>query len=152
AVSYGQDSGVVCGHLRALTLWMLGYPDQALQGMEEALALARRLAHPMSLAQALHFSSHLRQLRREPQVVRAQAEAELALSTEQGITLYRAWSLLPRGWALAQQGEVAEGIAQIRQGFAAWRAAGAGLAWPWWLALLAEACGKAGQLDEGLCT
>ena len=24
------------------------------------------------------------------------------------------------------------------------------MAWPWWLALLAEACGKVGQLDEGL--
>jgi predicted ATPase len=45
---------------------------------------------------------------------------------------------------------VAEGIAQIRQGFAAWRATGAGVAWPWWLALLAEVCGKVGQLDEGL--
>jgi predicted ATPase len=150
AVSYGQDSGVNCGYLGALTLWVLGYPDQALQGMEETLALARRLAHPMSLAQALHFSAHLHQLRREPQAARAQAEATLALCTEQGIGLYRAWSLLPRGWAVAQQGEVTEGIAQIRQGLAAWRAGGAGVAWPWWLALLAEACGTVGQLDEGL--
>ena len=61
-----------------------------------------------------------------------------------------AWSLLPRGWALAQQGEVTEGIAQIRQGFAGWRATGLGAMRPWWLALLAEACGKVGQLDEGL--
>jgi tetratricopeptide (TPR) repeat protein len=45
---------------------------------------------------------------------------------------------------------VAEGIAQLRQGFAAWRAVGMGLAWLWWLALLAEVCGQAGQLDEGL--
>jgi class 3 adenylate cyclase/predicted ATPase len=149
-VSYGQDSGVGCGQLGAPTLWMLGYPDQALRGMEETLALARRLAHPMSLAQTLHFSAHLHQLRRELQSARAQAEAALALCMEQGIAHYGAWSLLPRGWALAQQGEVAEGIAQIRQGFAAWRATGAGVAWPWWLALLAEAYGKAGQLDEGL--
>jgi tetratricopeptide (TPR) repeat protein len=75
AVSYGQDSGVVCGFLGALTVWMLGYPDQALRGMEEALALARRLAHPFSLALALHFSAHLHQLCREPQAARAQAEA-----------------------------------------------------------------------------
>src|SRR5438128_12689123 len=27
---------------------------------------------------------------------------------------------------------------------------GLGVAWTWWLALLAEACGKVGQLDEGL--
>jgi predicted ATPase len=149
-VSYGQDSGVNCGLIGALILWMLGYPDQALQGMAETLALARRLAHPMSLAQTLHFSAHLHQLRCEPQAAREQAEAALALCTEQGITHYGAWSLLPRGWALAQQGEVAEGIAQIRQGFAGWRAAGMGVAWPWWLALLAEAYSKVGQLDEGL--
>src|SRR5712691_640167 len=150
AVSYGQDSGVACGWVRALALWMLGYPDQALQGMEETLALARKLAHPFSVAQTLHFSALLHQLRREPQAARAQAEAALALCTEQGFTAYGVFSLLPRGWALAQQGEVAEGIAQIRQGFAGWRATGAGVAWPWWLALLAEACGKVGQFDEGL--
>ena len=150
AVRYGSDSGVFCGILEALTLWMLGYPDQALQDMKETLALARRLAHPFSLAQALHFSSLLHQLRREPQAARTQAEAELALYTEQGITHYHAWGLLPWGWALAAQGQRAEGIAQIRQGFAGWRATGSGVVWLWFLALLAEACGEAGQIDEGL--
>jgi predicted ATPase len=150
AVSYGQDSGVACGILGAVTLWMLGSPDQALQGMEEALALARRLAHPMSLVLTLLQSAHLHQLRREPQAARTQAEEMLALCTEQGFGMYRAWSLLPRGWALAQQGEVTEGIAQIREGFAGFRATGAELTWPWWLATLAEACGQVGQLDEGL--
>src|SRR5262249_35592262 len=150
AVSYGQDSGVVCGLLGAQTLWMLGYPGQALQGMEETLALARRLAHPMSLAQALLHSAWLHQLRREPQAARAQADAALARCAEQGFAHYHARSRLPRGWALAQGGGVAEGIVQIRQGFATFRAVGLGVAWPWWLALLAEACGKAGHLDEGL--
>ena len=37
AVRYSQDSGVTCGNIRALTLWMLSYPDQARQGMEETL-------------------------------------------------------------------------------------------------------------------
>ena len=150
AVSYGQDSGVACGTLGAVTLWMLGSPDQALQGVEETLALARRLAHPMSLVLTLLLSAHLHQLRREPQAARARAEEMLALCTEQGFGMYRAWSLLPRGWALAQQGEVTEGIAQIRQGFADFRATGAELTWPWWLATLAEACGQVGQLDRGL--
>jgi predicted ATPase len=84
------------------------------------------------------------------EAARAQAEAALALCTEQGFGAYGAWCLLPRGWAVAQQGEVAEGIAQIQQGFAAWRATGAGAALPWFLALLAEACGTVGQLEEGL--
>ena len=48
------------------------------------------------------------------------------------------------------QGQTEEGIAQLRQGMAAWRATGAEIARPLWLAFLAEAYGKAGQAAEGL--
>jgi predicted ATPase/class 3 adenylate cyclase len=150
AVRYGQDSGVTCGILGALILWMLGYPDQARQSMEETLVLARGLAHPFTLALTLLWSALLYQLRREPQLALAQAEAELVLCTEQGFTLYRTWGTVLRGWALAAQGQGAEGIAQIHEGFAAFRATGTGVFWPWFLALLAEACGQAGQINEGL--
>jgi predicted ATPase len=152
AVRYGADSGVFCGVLGALTLWMLGYPDQALQGMEETLTGAQRLAHPFTLAQTLAFSALLHQLRREPQVALAQVEAQRALCTEQGFATYLAWGMMPCGWALAAQGQAVEGLAQLREGFATWRALGGERvpAWPWFLALWAEACGKAGQIDEGL--
>jgi class 3 adenylate cyclase/predicted ATPase len=149
-VSYGQDSGVVCGWIAALTLWVLGYPDQALHGMEETLARARGLAHPFSVAQVLHFSAHLHQLRREPQAALARAEEALALCTEQGFDAYGAWCLLPRGWAVVQLGQVAEGISHIGRGLANRRATGAGAALPWFLALLGEAYGAIGQLCEGL--
>ena len=49
AFRYGQDPGVVCRAYGAVTLWFLGYPDQALQRSHEALTLARELAHPFSL-------------------------------------------------------------------------------------------------------
>ena len=51
---------------------------------------------------------------------------------------------------LAEQGQSVEGIAQMRQGIAAWRATGAELQLPYYLALLMEAYGKAGQAEEGL--
>jgi predicted ATPase len=41
-------------------------------------------------------------------------------------------------------------MAQIRQGIAAYRATGAELERPHWLALLAEAHGKVGQTEDGL--
>ena len=41
AVLYGQDPGVVCRSYAARPLWLLGYPDQALQWGREALALAQ---------------------------------------------------------------------------------------------------------------
>jgi predicted ATPase len=54
------------------------------------------------------------------------------------------------GWALTAQGKGAEGIAQVRQGLAAYRATGAERERPYYLSLLAEAYGEAGQPEEGL--
>ena len=50
-----------------LVLWQLGYPDQALKKIQEALTLAQELSHPPSLAGALYFAAELHQLRREGQ-------------------------------------------------------------------------------------
>src|SRR5262249_50775161 len=46
----GLDPGVACRAYAAETLWLLGYPDQALTHIHEAVALAQALAHPYSLA------------------------------------------------------------------------------------------------------
>src|SRR5262249_25596530 len=109
-----------------------------------------RLAHPFTLASGLLISALLHQLRREPPAARAQAEAGLVLCTEHGFGPYGAWGLLPRGGAVAEPGGVGGGGGLLRQGFASWRATGGLRAWPWFLAVLAEACGKAGQIDEGM--
>jgi predicted ATPase len=55
-----------------------------------------------------------------------------------------------RGWALTRQGQAPEGIPQMTQGLAAYRATGAEAWRHYWLALLAEAYGTAGQIAEGL--
>jgi predicted ATPase len=44
----GQDPGVACHVYAALTLWLLGYPDQALMHIHDALALAAGLNHPFT--------------------------------------------------------------------------------------------------------
>jgi predicted ATPase len=150
AFLYAYDSGVHCLSFVPLPLWYLGYPDQALQRIHDALSLAQELSHPFSLAIALTFAALLHQLRREGQAVKEQAEALVTLSTEQGCALQVAQGMIFRGWALAEQGQSAEGIAQIRQGIAAWRVTGAELAVPYYLALLAEAYGQAGQAEAGL--
>ena len=92
----------------------------------------------------------LHQLRREGQAAHERAAAVIALATEQGFPFWGAWGTILRGWALAEQGQRAEGMAQMRQGIAAWRATGAELQRPYYLALLAEASGQAGQAAEGL--
>jgi class 3 adenylate cyclase/predicted ATPase len=148
----GEDPGVACGVFAAFTLWLLGYPDQALKKSYAALTLAQELTHPFSLAVALAFTVIVHQFRREEQATQEWAEATIALCSEQGIPMFLAWGTILRGWVLTEQGRGEEGIAQIRQGLAAWRASGAVSTQPLFLALLAEAQGKTGQPEEGLKT
>jgi predicted ATPase len=145
-----QDPGVVFLCYAAMALWHLGYPDQVLKKIHEALTLAQELSHPYSLALALYFSTWLHQFHWEGQAARKQAEAVIELATEQGFSFLLAMGTILRGWALAEQGQGEEGIAQIRQGLAAQRATGAELFRPWYFALLAEAYAKVGQIEEGL--
>jgi predicted ATPase len=150
AFLYGQDPAVTCRSWAALALWLQGYPDQALQRMHEALTLARDLDHPLSLAYALDWAAMLYRFRREGAAAQERAAAAIALSTERGFAVYLAWGLILRGWALVEQGQGAEGIAQLHQGLAAYRATGGQAVLPYHLALLAEAYGTEGQAGEGL--
>jgi hypothetical protein len=84
---YGQDPGAAGLSWAALALWLLGYPEQALQRMREALALARELTHPPSLAYVLCQAAVFHQLRREGQVARERAEETISLALEQGFAL-----------------------------------------------------------------
>jgi predicted ATPase len=144
------DGRILALSYAALALWLLGYPDQAVTRSNEALTLAQAQSHPHSIAFALHYAATLHQLRREVQTAQARAEAVILLSTEQGFMMWLAAGTVERGWALAEQGQGEAGIAQIRQGIAAWQATGTAVARPWGLALLAEAYGKVGQTEEGL--
>jgi predicted ATPase len=112
--------------------------------------LAQELTHPYSLASALVFSAWLHQYLREEHLTQAQAEAAMTLSLDQGFPVWVAFGTIERGGALAAQGQREEGIAQMRQGLAAFRATGAEIQRTYFLALLAEAYGKGGQATEGL--
>jgi len=88
AFFYGTDPGVGGLSYTAWTLELLGYADQALQKSDEALALAQRMSHFHSLAQAQHFAAFLHHRRREVSAVRAQADTLLTLATAQGFPLW----------------------------------------------------------------
>jgi predicted ATPase len=78
------------------------------------------------------------------------AEATISLATEQGFPYFVANGSILRGWTLTHQGQVKEGIEQMHQGLRAFRATGAELIRPYYLALLAEAYGAIGQPEAGL--
>jgi class 3 adenylate cyclase/predicted ATPase len=133
-----------------LTLWHLGYPDQAVERSKEAVALAKALSHANSLAAAEFFFTTVRILRREPRIVQENAERVIAFSAEHG---FGAWLLVAPvfcGWVIAQQGREEEGITQMRDALAVAHAAGADIGWSHRLCMLAEGYREAGRFDEAL--
>jgi predicted ATPase len=151
AYTMAQDPGVSVLAWASWTLWLLGYPDQALERSRKAMALARQLDHPYTLDFALSVAgAFFHQMRRETDAARELNEATLQLSTEEGFPLSMAAGTLLRGWALALAGQADEGITAIRQGLDTMQAMGTKTRRSHSLALLAEAHASAGQVVQGL--
>ncbi len=146
----GYDPGVASLCRAMWILWVLGYPEQALQKSREALTLARELGHPQSLALALDFTAFLHLYRRDWEAAQEPLEAALTLSTERGFAQFLAVAEFKKGWALAESGKREAGIVQMHNKFLAQQRTGNQLGLQHWFVLLAEAYGKAGQIDEGL--
>ncbi|HEV2055674.1 MAG TPA: adenylate/guanylate cyclase domain-containing protein [Methylomirabilota bacterium] len=146
----GYDPGVACRSFSAVALWYLGYPDRAVRRNEEAIALARELSQTFSMILAVEFGAVVRHLRREAPLAKACAETDIALSTEQGNAFFLGCGMVEQGWAIAQEGQVDEGLALIVRGMDVCRSSGAVLELPHCWASLAEAYRGAGRIEEAL--
>jgi predicted ATPase len=131
-----------------IVLFCLGLPQQALAQVNEAIAEARRLAHPPSLAANLAPGARLLSLCGDNAALSEWTDELVALTNEQGFPLWRALGTIFRGWVKVKEGDVAEGISILRNGSAAYRATGAELYMPYHIALIAAACEIAGQVEE----
>ena len=152
AFLYGQDPGMSCRIYASMALWWLGYPDQAQTRGDQALTLAQDLDHPYSLVWTLNYSALINQLcRGESQAVQERAGAAKALAHEQAFPIrFLAWGTILEGWVLAQQGQVEKGLAQMQQALADYGSAGTEATRSYFIPMLAEVYGKAGQAKEGL--
>jgi class 3 adenylate cyclase/predicted ATPase len=133
-----------------IDLFCLGFPDQALAQSKPAIAEARRLAHPVTLAVTLGCGAILLSLVGDGAALDEWADELVAVTTEQGIPSWRALGTIHRGWVKVKNGDVTEGILLLRSGSIAFRATGAELWMPHYIALLAAACEIAGQIEEAL--
>jgi predicted ATPase len=152
AVRYGHDPGGCCRSVAAVALWLLGYPEQALWQQHAAHTLAQEVAHPPSLAFTRMLAAIAHQLRREVQAAHAQAEALIALATEQGFAFFRAIGGILRERTQIVLGHEGEHSSQMRQELLAVRETGTVLWEPYVLALLAEVYAQEGQVEVGRAT
>ncbi|MCE7989531.1 MAG: 6-hydroxy-D-nicotine oxidase [Caldilinea sp. CFX5] len=93
----GHDAGVCCRNFYGPALWFLGYPDQAVQNNQAALTLAEKLAHPFSLALALHWLAVVHQLRNEAPAAQVNAEGRSSWRPNMGSRLFWAGHPAYRG-------------------------------------------------------
>ncbi|MHA1571353.1 MAG: AAA family ATPase, partial [Alphaproteobacteria bacterium] len=146
----GHDPGVCAKTTASEALCLLGYAEQAVQNAVDGVSLAQRLSHPFSLAMAHYFMGQVHQYRLEADIVRSHAQATITMCELHGFESFRAQAAVLLGWAIAADGESDAGIAQIREGLAAWQSTGTGMRRPYFLALLADALLGAEQTEEGL--
>ena len=146
----GHNASVTHRCYLALTLWHLGFPEQALKVDREMRELARSLGHPFSLAHAIDFGAFLYQYCRLGEGLMKAAEEELAIGTEQGFPLWHALGTLHIGGAMLLQGRRAEAIALLQKGLSAFKATGAEIRIPGYLGMIGHALTQDGRFKEAL--
>jgi TOMM system kinase/cyclase fusion protein len=139
----GQDAGVYAQSVLGLILCAMGYPDQAREHGERAVAWARELAHANTMGLALTYLGGVWQYRREPEHIPAICDALVELAERHGLPHWAALSGLLRGWV----DRTPETAAQILDGFAPM---GFGQSMAYWSSTIAESEAALGQLDAAV--
>jgi len=146
----GIHPQVVSQAYLGLVLFCLGFPEQALARSNAAIAEARRLVHPPSLASSLALGTLLLSLVGDNAVIGEWVDQLIAMTTEHGFPFWGAHGTIYRGWINVKNGNVTEGISLLRSGSTAYRATGAKIWTPFYIALLAQACEIGGQIEEAM--
>ena len=134
----------------ALTLWQLGYPDQASERLKQSLAAADTdVAAPDTIWSYYRACLVYRWLGNIA-LVRDTARRANAILVDKGLSAH-GLTLLIDGWALAACGESQQGIDEIKRGFGEWRDSG-GAMFGEVFELLADACLLGAEFEEGLRT
>jgi DNA-binding winged helix-turn-helix (wHTH) protein/tetratricopeptide (TPR) repeat protein len=98
----------------SLALWMLGYPEQALNWTQEALNRANALDAQFSIAIAHCFRAILMRFLRNYTATQEEADKAIAICDKFGFGYWGAQASLERGWAIAMQGRASDGIEEIQ--------------------------------------
>jgi class 3 adenylate cyclase/predicted ATPase len=131
-------------------LWLLGYPDQSLSRVSEALSLAKDLSQPYTIAFAHYMTSVVYLLRGDPDRALASAEQSLEMSKEQRFSLYVVLSMISRGRALGELGRLGEAKTEIKRGIDEARRSGVGFMLPMMESWLADIHAQSGDNEAAL--
>jgi class 3 adenylate cyclase/predicted ATPase len=144
----GLHHRVAALSFRALTLWLLGYPEAAQADIDDAINEAREIGQASALMLALAITNYTRVLCGDWVAANAIADGLVALANEKGAPLRKAEGIFQQGCALALTGRAAEAVQTITSGVTAWRSTGATCWTPLHMCFLAHAHARLGQFDD----
>jgi class 3 adenylate cyclase/predicted ATPase len=130
------------------TLFILGYPDQALSRANEALAEAER-ASPLTYAVALGNDCYIREFVGDRHKIAKSADQLISLATEKGMPRRMEGSFFS-GLLRADQGDFDDGIDMMHRAFDVLHRWGDEEEAPYKLALIGKAYRNAGKIQQSL--
>jgi DNA-binding winged helix-turn-helix (wHTH) protein/predicted ATPase len=146
ASSYGNHDARACAlYFTALSSALAGDEERARTTADKAIAVARGLDDPFSLALALFFASAVAQILGDVTLASHHAGASRQIASEHDLAMVRAWSTGVAGWCAAENGESDRGIAWLSEAIAQLRATQSHHFLSYLLGLLADAHLKAGH-------
>ena len=134
----------------ALTLLLLGHPEQAARHAAAGLRAARALSNPHSLAHALALACRYHSMLGATAWLHQATEELAALAAEHRFPFYAAAGQIYRGWVLSAGPDVARGIEVLREGMATFMDLGSMALRPYFSARIAVLSAAAGALADGL--
>ncbi|MFI4987018.1 MAG: AAA family ATPase [Alphaproteobacteria bacterium] len=148
ALLYGGHDPAVCGTGQGgIALWMLGYPDQAVDSVRQGMDLANDLGHLPSVGHSLWFAGAIHMMRRDGPATLDTGERLVTLGREHGLAQYQAVGGIMRGWARARLGEAERGLGELREAISVYRPTAAAML-GFFITALAEIELRGGQTDK----
>jgi len=130
--------------------WLSGRPDQARSCIEKGLARAEEIAHPPTLVHGLIHAAMAKLFLREPTEAERLAQRSVTLAREHGFSLYTAQGAVVQNCTVLQGGKFEAGLATMAENLSTYRATGARLHLPFFLAFLADGYLQTGRITDGL--
>ena len=152
STAFAVDPRVAAQLMHGWDMWILGYPEQAREGVKQAVSRAEDLHDPYTTAFAHYVMSAVHLFRGELSEAFIHADRSFQLSTEHRINLYLLYSQFGRGCALAKTGQTERGLVDIRAGIEAADRSNLGYMRSFMLGGLGTALAQNGEAELALTT
>jgi class 3 adenylate cyclase/tetratricopeptide (TPR) repeat protein len=131
-------------------LWMMGHQDRGLQEIDRMISIARDVNHPSALSNALGVACYMLTFHHDPPRMLRYADEVKSFARDEGWELWHAVGVMSSGWARLRMGDRVDGLRELLEGVALFRATGSDLMGPTVGVIHGEGLRAAGRQPEAL--